>query len=400
MTESVQPRLEALMVHAGQAMRSGRPREAVRLIEAAEAGLDAGAEAALRAVLRRNLGIALAAAGEREAGIARLREALAADPEPELAHLNLARLLLAKGERLEAARQGFRALTRAQAKGRWRDAGSTPPGLRPLVLAVMDLVDAERRQLLDALLRPFEEAHGRPALARIRAWLEAYLGHAPPAPADPARKARFLFLPGLAEDRIHPRSRFPWIEALEARTGAIRAEALAACSEEARESFLHFGEGEDPGDYLGGAEPRWEARFFYRDGRRFDSVHTACPTTSAAIEALPLVRIADHAPEICFSLLGPDTHIKPHHGVTNTRLVVHLPLVVPRDCALHVAGLTHAWREGEVLVFDDTWRHEAWNRSDRVRIILLMDTWHPDLEPPEREALAALVEGIGRFNRA
>lgn len=82
MTESFQPCLEALMVHAGQAMRSGRPREAVRLIEEAEANLGAGADAALRGVLRRNLGIALAAAGELEAGIARLREALAADRSP------------------------------------------------------------------------------------------------------------------------------------------------------------------------------------------------------------------------------------------------------------------------------------------------------------------------------
>ena len=60
----------------------------------------------------------------------------------------------------------------------------------------------------------------------------------------------------------------------------------------------------------------------------------SCPRTAAVLETLPLVRIREHAPETLFSVLRPGTHILPHRGVTNTRLVTHLPLIVPPDCAL------------------------------------------------------------------
>ena len=79
-------------------------------------------------------------------------------------------------------------------------------------------------------------------------------------------------------------------------------------------------------------------------------------------------------------------------------MVAHLPLVVPPGCALHVLGEEpHAWREGEVMVFDDTFEHEAWNRSGELRVILLMDTWNPWLSEAERLACTRLVEGIGDF---
>ncbi|MEE7566058.1 aspartyl/asparaginyl beta-hydroxylase domain-containing protein, partial [Xanthomonas sp. Kuri4-3] len=108
----------------------------------------------------------------------------------------------------------------------------------------------------------------------------------------------------------------------------------------------------------------------------------------------------EHAPEICFSVLAPGTHILPHRGVTNTRLTVHLPLVVPGQCALRAGGELHEWQEGHALVFDDSFEHEAWNRSTESRTILLMDTWNPHLDLPEREAIEHLVAGIGDFNRA
>ena len=98
-------------------------------------------------------------------------------------------------------------------------------------------------------------------------------------------------------------------------------------------------------------------------------------------------------------MLAPGTHILPHTGVTNIRAVVHLPLIVPADCAIEVGGETHAWRVGEVVVFDDTFEHHAWNRSDQRRVILLMDTWNPYLSDVEREAVGALIAGIGDFNR-
>jgi aspartate beta-hydroxylase len=90
----------------------------------------------------------------------------------------------------------------------------------------------------------------------------------------------------------------------------------------------------------------------------------------------------------------------PHYGVTNTRLVMHLPLLVPSDCALRIVdGGEHCWREGELMMFDDTFQHEAWNRSASTRMILLMDCWNPHLTDPERLAVKQLVETISDFQR-
>jgi aspartate beta-hydroxylase len=144
----------------------------------------------------------------------------------------------------------------------------------------------------------------------------------------------------------------------------------------------------------------WDAYFFYRHGERYDAHCARCPETSALLDRLPLVRIKDHAPETLFSVLRPGTHILPHRGVTNTRLVTHLPLIVPAGCALNVGGEEHAWQEGRCVVFDDTFEHEAWNRGDQTRVVLIFDTWNPDLSEAERAAVTDLVEAIGDFNRA
>jgi aspartate beta-hydroxylase len=150
-----------------------------------------------------------------------------------------------------------------------------------------------------------------------------------------------------------------------------------------------------------GPEPSWKAFFFYRHGRRYDANHERAPRTSAVLESIELCRIRDEAPEILFSVLRPGSHIKPHHGVSNIRLVMHLPLVVPPGCALSVVDHgEHAWQEGRLMMFDDTYLHEAWNRSDRTRLILLMDCWNPHLSGAEKSALKAIVEAISGLRLA
>ena len=50
--------------------------------------------------------------------------------------------------------------------------------------------------------------------------------------------------------------------------------------------------------------------------------------------------------------------------------------------------------------FDDTYEHEAWNRGLQTRVVLIIDVWNPHLTVAERNAVAALVEAMGDFNRA
>ena len=107
----------------------------------------------------------------------------------------------------------------------------------------------------------------------------------------------------------------------------------------------------------------------------------------AALEAVPQTQLPRRAPTAFFSILRPHAHIPPHTGVTNSRTIIHLPLIVPPGCELRVGGETRAWREGEALAFDDTIEHEAWNPSDEPRAVLIFDVWNPHLAPEERDAI-------------
>ena len=191
---------------------------------------------------------------------------------------------------------------------------------------------------------------------------------------------------------------------LEDNFAAVREELFdVLSSDNGIEPFLKFHSPGEIANYLGGeGKPNWNAFFFYRHGERYAENCARCPKTAAILDALPtLQHVRDHAPEVCFSVLTPGSHILPHRGVVNTRLVTHFPLIVPQgDLGLRVGGETHVWQEGRCVTFDDTFEHEAWNRSEETRVVMLLDVWNPHLSPAECEAVTALVETIGDFNRA
>ena len=85
---------------------------------------------------------------------------------------------------------------------------------------------------------------------------------------------------------------------------------------------------------------------------------------------------------------------------TNTRLVVHLPLIVPPNCSFRVGNETRPWEYGKAFVFDDSIEHEARNDSDDLRAVLIFDVWNPNLPPVERELVAALVNGVRDYYQA
>jgi aspartyl/asparaginyl beta-hydroxylase (cupin superfamily) len=81
----------------------------------------------------------------------------------------------------------------------------------------------------------------------------------------------------------------------------------------------------------------------------------------------------------------------------NARLICHLPLIVPAGCEFRVGNDVRQWVEGKAWVFDDTIEHEAWNRSEHDRYILLFDIWRPELGEEERAAVGALCEAIDAY---
>jgi aspartyl/asparaginyl beta-hydroxylase (cupin superfamily) len=62
-----------------------------------------------------------------------------------------------------------------------------------------------------------------------------------------------------------------------------------------------------------------------------------------------------------------------------------------------VGNETRPWVPGKAWVFDDTIEHEAWNGSDKIRVVLIFDIWHPHLTVAEREMISALTTGLNTF---
>jgi len=115
------------------------------------------------------------------------------------------------------------------------------------------------------------------------------------------------------------------------------------------------------------------------------------------LEGVPLERIEGRSPFILFSKLAPGARIAPHTGFHNTRLVCHLPLIVPPGCSFRVGAEVRDWETGKAWAFNDTIEHEAHNASDQTRVVLIFNIWRPELTDQERRDVATLMEGIARL---
>ncbi len=208
-----------------------------------------------------------------------------------------------------------------------------------------------------------------------------------------------FYYPYLAQRQFFERDEFDWAPALETATPVIRDELLALLDEGA--DFRPYVEN-DPDrphrDFHGLNENRsWTALYLWRDGKIVEETARRLPKTMAALEQVPLSAIGSRTPAVLFSRLEPGAHIPPHTGMLNCRLICHLPLIVPRGCWLRVGNETREWEEGKLLIFDDSFEHEAKNPTGELRIILLFDVWRPEVTPAERAGISSIFEAIDRF---
>jgi aspartate beta-hydroxylase len=384
--------LEALNIVGLAALGGGRVQRALDLLGRA-ARLDPE-----DAATHHHFARAQEAAGDLDSALASYDCAVRLSPGFYLARLHRAAALERRGDARRALANYARALTDAQQLGKWINAASTPPGLQPMVQHAVRVVRAGRRELLASLLEPLAQRHGRDALTRVERCVRLQLLEEEPVYPDPRQRPTFLYFPGLSASPYLEREWFPWMAELEAQTGVIREELLSVLGSDAgRERVFTSAELENENLRGLAQPPSWNGYYFYRHAERREDNCSACPRTIRALDALPLARVPSHAPEVLFSVFTPGTQLLPHRGVTNTRVVGHLPLIVPPDCALRVGGEVHAWQEGRAVVFDDTYEHEAWNRSDLTRVILIFDLWHPALSEAEREAVSDLVVTLGDF---
>ena len=210
---------------------------------------------------------------------------------------------------------------------------------------------------------------------------------------------RHIMVPDLPIHEFYPREHFPWLEELESKTSVILDEL---------NSLITHGTSFDP--YLTKSNERpvfdthgmagnddWGAFYLWKNGQAIPENQALCPETTNAMKTLPLVFSGERCPNILFSRLKPGATIPPHNGMINSRLIGHLPLIIPDGCGFRVGNQTRTWVVGEAFLFDDTIEHEAWNHSSEDRFVLIFEVWKPELNEAEKALITRMLTAVDSY---
>ena len=207
-----------------------------------------------------------------------------------------------------------------------------------------------------------------------------------------------FYYPRLPQIPFYDSLAFEWVAGLEAATPAIRAEVEAVlAADQDLAPYVQPNRDRPTREHALLGDPSWSAYYLWQDGVLNAEHAKACPATILALEGLPIPNIATRSPMALFSVLKAKTHIPPHWGMLNTRLIVHLPLIVPPHCRLRVGNEVRSVEAGKAIIFDDSIEHEAWNDSAQTRVVLLFEIWRPELDAGERMALTTMLEAINAY---
>jgi aspartate beta-hydroxylase len=344
-------------------------------------------------VLWLNLATASRSVGDTAGEGQALERALTLKPRYVMALLHKAELLERLGKP-KAAVQVYEAALASMRPGE-----PIPPSLGPSIAHARGVVAANASALesfLERELEPLRKLHSAEDRHRHDAYQDLLLGKRRAYSSLP-KDAYFPYLPAI---EFFPRELFPWLAEVEEATADIATEALAVLRDEsaAFAPYVDFPPGMPLDEWaaLNGSMD-WSVYSLWHDGKPMIPHQTACPKTSAVLARLPLCDVPDYAPGAYFSVLKPHTQLPPHTGTTNTRSIVHLPLVIPEGCRFRVGSQSRVWQRGHAWVFDDTIEHEASNDSDQIRIVLIFDVWNPLLTAAERDLVRATTVARGRY---
>ncbi len=328
-----------------------------------------------------------------EAGeVAAIHGALRADPR-DLLGLFLRANLLERQGKVHAAASAYAAMAQLAPP-----LEQLAPQLRPALIQAKTYSERYSRQFgdfIDQFLAPHRSDLRGEKLNRFDESIDIMFG----------RKKRYdsqsmlYHYPGLAPITFFERADFPWLDPIEAATDAIRHEFLQVLAkDQGFGPYLKYSD-DQPLNQFGELNNslKWSAFHLIESGQRVEQNAAQCPQTMQALQHAPQPQQAGRTPSAMFSLLKPHTRIPAHVGVSNVRLVAHLPLIIPGQCGFRVGNDTREWQPGQALVFDDTIEHEAWNDSDQLRVVFIFDIWHPHLSEAERAMICAMAQGIQAF---
>jgi beta-hydroxylase len=180
-----------------------------------------------------------------------------------------------------------------------------------------------------------------------------------------------LALSKVGNPPIYDRSVFPWTGVIEREWRAIRAELDRVLTRKGELPGFH----ELATDVATISQDRgWKTFLLSGYGFRSEKNIKLCPETWRICQNIPgLVTVM-------YSILEPGKHLPPHRGPYNGVLRLHLGLIVPEPrerLGIRVENALYRWREGEAVVFDDAYEHEAWNRTSHTRVVLFVDFRKP-----------------------
>jgi len=208
-----------------------------------------------------------------------------------------------------------------------------------------------------------------------------------------------FYFPGLPQIPWYSNDMFPWAVELEAAVPEMRAEIeQMLADEQGLEPYVQEEAKRASRGHSLLNDARWSAFHLFRNGERVEENARRCPLIVRLLELLPIPRINRRSPMALISILKPGTHIPAHRGMINTRLICHVPLIVPPGCRLRVGADTRDVVEGKAMIFDDSFEHEAWNDGVAVRAVLLFEIWRPEISEGEKIALTAMFEAVTGYD--
>jgi aspartate beta-hydroxylase len=360
------------------ALRRGDFKAAVEAFEqAAAADPHSGA-------LLRNLASAHRGAGDDEAELTALERALDIDRRDVVAWMRKAELHQRRNEKGEAFQAWNAALQLAEPLRPW-----SGPMAEALERGLAFSREGTQliRQSVAAAIEPIRAELDETERRRAGAFVDVAVGQR----KIYVNECHGLCYPFLPADEFFDEAHFPWFDEVAAKSDAIRDELIELLKDpgEALRPYVRMETGIGETKWSGLDQSLdWGAIFLWEYGEPNRPVLDRCPVTASTLESLPSAKIAGRAPSAFFSMLKPRTRIPPHTGVTNTRAIIHLPLIVPEGCGFRVGGETRQWIVGKPFAFDDTIEHEAWNDSDELRSVLIFDVWNPHLTEREQDIIA------------
>ena len=379
----------AAIARAQRRLRAGDRQGALAVLEEALAQNPASCE------LHMNLAMVHRAGGSLVDAVLALNAALAVEPYSFMALLSKGSILEQMGRIRAAARVYRDALRITPAES------SLPSGLRGPLARAREVVAEQARALAEHLRGALSDLRAQCPCADLRRFdesLDVLAGINKVYNAEPIQ----FHYPRLPAIPFFEREHFPWMKTLEAATDTIRGELMTLLDAGLAgfAPYVQYAPGTPENQFASlNHNAQWSSLWLWKDGERREQAVARCPQTAAILDELPLADLPRFAPTALFSALAPHTRIPPHTGSTNTRLLVHLPLVLPGPAGFRVGNETREWKIGTAWAFDDTIEHEAWNDADATRVIMIFDIWNPLLSAAERELITALLTAHSEWLR-